>query len=99
VDVTIAYDGEEGLRMLTQDVSNLDFVILDLNLPRMSGLQILEHYRPDEGPPVVVFTGAEDKAIYQRAIELGARECVLKPLGKAAFFQAVHNIVMQYSGL
>lgn len=99
VDVTIAYDGEEGLRMLTQDAQNLDFVILDLNLPRMSGLQILEHYRRDEGPPVVVFTGADDETIRHRAIELGARECVLKPLGKVAFFQAVHNIVKRYSGL
>jgi CheY-like chemotaxis protein len=33
-DVTIAYDGEEGLRMLTQEGRKFDFVILDLQLPK-----------------------------------------------------------------
>jgi CheY-like chemotaxis protein len=96
-DVTIAYDGEDGLRMLTQEGRRFDFVILDLQLPKVTGLKILEHYNREQGPPVVVFTGSDDKTIHQRAIELGARECVTKPLGFNAFVKAVQNIVERFS--
>jgi CheY-like chemotaxis protein len=96
-DVTIAYDGAEGLRMLTQAERKFDFVILDLQLPKVNGLQILEHYRREEGPPVFVFTSSDDKTICQRAIELGARECVTKPPGFNAFVKAVQDIVERFS--
>ena len=96
-DVTIAYDGEEGLRMLTQEGAKFDFVILDLQLPKCNGMQILEHYRREDGPPVVVFTGSDNKAVCQRAIELGARECVTKPPGVNAFFKAVHDMVERFA--
>ena len=96
-DVTIAYDGEEGLRMLTEEGRKFDFVILDLQLPKVNGLQILEHYRREQGPPVVVFTSSDDKTVCQRAIELGARECVTKPLGFNAFVRAVQDMVERFS--
>jgi CheY-like chemotaxis protein len=96
-DLTIAYDGEEGLRMLTQKETRLDFVILDLQLPKVNGLQILEHYRREDGPPVVVFTGSDDKTVCRRALELGARECVTKPPGFDAFVKAVRDMVERFS--
>jgi DNA-binding response OmpR family regulator len=95
--VTIAYDGEEGLRLVTEQGGNFAFVILDLNLPKFNGLKILEHYRREEGPPVVVFTGSDDKKVCQRAIELGARECIAKPPGINAFVRAVHDMVERFS--
>jgi CheY-like chemotaxis protein len=96
-EVTIAFDGEEGLRMLTQEGAKFDFVILDLQLPKVNGLQILEHYQREQGPPVVVFTGSNDKAVCQRAIELGARECITKPPGFNPFVKAVHDMVERFS--
>lgn len=41
-DVLVAYDGEQALRFLSQFNFKPDIVLLDLNMPKFSGLQILE---------------------------------------------------------
>ena len=44
-DVTIAYDGEEALRLLASVDFRPAFIRLDLNIPRFDGVTILQQYR------------------------------------------------------
>jgi DNA-binding NarL/FixJ family response regulator len=54
-----------------------DLIILDLNVPKIPGLEILERCRPHA--PVVVFTSSSNPTEIRRATELGARAFVQKP--------------------
>jgi two-component system response regulator len=90
-DVMIAYDGEEALEMLHDDSVNADVVLLDLQMPKLSGLQVLERYRADDGPPVVVFTSSPNPNDQRKAFELGVKDYVVKPLDLDAFMQSVRE--------
>lgn len=95
-DILIAYDGEQALRMLSEFQFRPDFIILDLNLPKFSGLQILERYRAHEGPPVVVFTSSVNKVERERAFELGVREYLVKPSDLDEFMDTIRGAIERW---
>ena len=76
VKVHFAKDGTEALQTLGE--RTFDLVILDLNLPGLSGYDVLEQCDPSR-VPVVVFSVSSNEADAKRALELGAREFVHKP--------------------
>jgi two-component system, chemotaxis family, response regulator Rcp1 len=78
ITLHIAPDGMEALLMLSGRVSHPDLVILDLNIPGISGQVVLGHYHPRD-VPVVVFTSLCSEADARRSLDAGAREVVQKP--------------------
>jgi DNA-binding response OmpR family regulator len=97
-DVLIAYDGQQAMKFLTELNFKPDFIILDLNIPKFNGIQILERYRAKEGPPVVVFTSSINPTERKRAMELGAKEYIVKPSDVDAFMQAVRGALERWTG-
>lgn len=95
-DVLIAYDGEQALRLLTELEFRPDFIILDLNVPKFSGLQILERYRAKEGPPVLVLTSSVNPQDEKRAFELGAKEYLVKPTDLDTYLSTVRQAVERW---
>ncbi len=98
VALTVAEDGEKALTLLTEGEVKPDLVILDLNIPKVSGHLVLEQYHPTEKPPVVVFSSTWSKLDIDRAMALGAREVVHKPMDVQAFMDAVRGIVSRWGG-
>src|SRR3984893_6622861 len=90
VKLHFAKDGTEGLKMLGE--GTFDLVILDLNLPGLSGYDVLEQCDPGR-TPVVVFSVSSNEADAQRALELGAREFVHKPDGLEVYRHAVLKMI------
>src|ERR1700732_4340789 len=88
VRVQHAWDGSEALVMLETHVSQPDLVIMDWNMPVMSGSGVLERYHP-ENVPVVVFSSSWNEAEKRRSLPLGAREFVRKPMQLRAFEDAI----------
>jgi chemotaxis family two-component system response regulator Rcp1 len=78
VTLHVARDGVEALFKLADRKSHPALVILDLNLPAISGQDVLWHFHPVD-VPVVIFSSSSSEADVQRALELGAREFVQKP--------------------
>jgi CheY-like chemotaxis protein len=82
-DLHHASDGETALDQLRfWRGSNPNFVLLDLNLPRMSGLEVLSQLRitPQlKNVPVVIFSTSRLDADVTRAYENGANSFVVKP--------------------
>ena len=70
-------------------------VLLDLNLPDMSGTDILVRMKAD-GPlkrtPVVVLTTTDDKVEIQRCYDLGANVYITKPVNYDSFAQAIRQL-------
>jgi DNA-binding NtrC family response regulator len=78
-EVVTAGDGAEGLELIRGGGS--DVVLLDLGLPGMDGMEVLEVARTlDHPPPVVVITARDDMRSTVRAIQLGAYDYLVKPL-------------------
>lgn len=79
--VTVAEDGLAALERM--DEVRPDVVLLDLEMPRMDGFEVLRRLRSDaayERLPIIVATGREDVAAVDRAFEEGATSFVVKPI-------------------
>jgi CheY-like chemotaxis protein len=89
-ELRVAPDGQEVLEALTgvsPNVGELKLIILDLNLPRHDGIEILERLR-DTGLghiPVVVLTSSDSQRDRDLAIQLGAVRFLRKPSGLEQF--------------
>ena len=90
VNFHFAKDGPEGLSMMSE--KKFDLVILDLNLPGLSGYDVLEQCDPSR-VPIVVFSVSSNQADADRALELGAREFVHKPSGLEVYKHAVLKMI------
>lgn len=80
--VQMLSDGEELLAALTQTKPLPDLVLLDLNMPRMGGLEALKHIREDrayDGMPIVILTTSDSDADRQQARALRATDYLVKP--------------------
>lgn len=73
-----AQNGEEALKILSQE--HIDLVLLDLKLPGMGGLEILERLKQiDENIDVIVITAVNDVSSAVKSIKLGAYDYFTKP--------------------
>src|SRR5579864_4383437 len=98
VHLHIARDGEQALQMLQEPDYEPDLIILDLNIPKLSGYAVLASYPATKTTPVVVFSASENESDVDRAFSLGAREFVHKPLDLDEYKSAVSGMVQKWTG-
>lgn len=75
-------------------------ILLDLNLPDMSGIDILEQIKNNEHSkclPVVVLTTTDDEREIQKCYDLGANVYITKPVDYEGFATAIRNLGMFFS--
>ena len=96
VHLHIARDGEQALQILTEPGLELDLIILDLNIPRISGHTVLSLYHPKK-TPVVVFTASENQADMDRAFSLGADAYVHKPMDLDLYKTTVCSMIQKWT--
>lgn len=81
VEVHEAYNGMEGLRMIERELP--DFVLLDVNMPVLDGLEVLTAIRSDKNfanLPVIVLTSVKTQSVFKELMELGVTDYILKPI-------------------
>jgi CheY-like chemotaxis protein len=87
---SFAYSGEEALEYLHGHASEVVLILSDINMPGMSGLELLRQIRqeysapPPAPPQVMMITAYGDEASRQQALELGANDFLAKPVDFAA---------------
>ncbi len=94
VELIVARDGLEGLELLTKRNGGVrpDLVLLDLNLPRMDGRELLEHIKSDSElrrMPVIILTSSNAPQDVVRAYDLHANCYLVKPPD----FVGIENVV------
>jgi len=100
LDLIVAEDGIEALRYLRrdapyEDARRPDLVLLDLNMPRKGGLEVLSELRRDPelfAIPVVMLTCSEAETDVAHAYHLRASSTVQKPLSLPAFIQILQDL-------
>jgi DNA-binding response OmpR family regulator len=95
-DLLIAYDGEQALRLLIELGFKPDLIFLDLSVPKLDSWEFLVYVCKKQGPPVIVLTASADPANHQRAIESGAREYIVKPMGMDNFLKVVRDALERW---
>jgi CheY-like chemotaxis protein len=98
--LNVAHDGQEGLDYLYrrgkyQDAVRPDLILLDLNLPKYDGRQLLEKIKSDADLcriPVVVLTTSSAEEDIVRSYNLHANAYVTKPVDLDQFISAVRQI-------
>jgi two-component system chemotaxis response regulator CheY len=89
-----AGDGVEGLQVL--DKGGVSMVICDVNMPRMSGLDMLEKLKADPRHamiPVVMLTTEGHPGLVERAKKAGAKGWIVKPFKAELMLAAVGKLV------
>ena len=96
-EVIVAKDGIEALDYLFGDnaTSVPAVILLDLKLPKIDGLEVLERLRKDERTkfaPVVVLTSSKEEQDLVRSYKLGANSYIRKPVDFIQFSDAVRQL-------
>jgi two-component system response regulator len=106
-EVVVAHDGAEALDWIFargvyagRDASILpQVVLLDLNLPKVSGLEVLKAVRDDPRTkrlPIVVLTSSKEEQDVIAGYDLGANSYVRKPVDFVAFTEAMRHLGMYW---
>ncbi|MEO9893042.1 response regulator [Aurantibacter sp.] len=82
-NITEAKNGEEAINILKSDADLPDIILLDLNMPKMSGIEFLQILKNDDVMkylPTIVLTTSENRADLLECYKIGIAGYVLKPL-------------------
>jgi two-component system chemotaxis response regulator CheY len=92
LDLVEAENGVEALRILAE--RSFDLILLDINMPVMSGFTLLEELqaRGNETPVIVVTTEDAQEDI-DRALALGAAAYVMKPVTGPVLVDAIRQVI------
>ena len=93
-DVSEAGDGAAALDRVRSD--SPDLVILDLNLPRMSGVEVFRQLRASGDIPVIMLTARVDEVDRVVGLELGADDYVGKPFSPREVVARVKTVLRRY---
>ena len=82
-EFAFAFSGEEALKYLEEHIHEAVLILSDINMPGMSGLELLKEIKENhkEPPPVVMMiTAYGDESNYNSAMKLGADDFLTKPV-------------------
>lgn len=105
--IHIVTDGVEAMAFLRKETPNYrgvatpDLVLLDLNMPRMTGREVLAAMQAEKGLsgiPVVVLTTSDVERDVLQAYKLGAAGFVTKPVDIEQLYEAIHAIQNYWFG-
>lgn len=97
-------NGEEALDFIfaqnnyerkRKNARTLRMILLDINMPKVSGVEVLEKLKGDERTkeiPVVMLTSSKESTDIQKCYKLGANSYIAKPVRFDAFAHAIKNI-------
>jgi Response regulator containing CheY-like receiver, AAA-type ATPase, and DNA-binding domains len=92
--VSLAYDGEEALNFIMNE-PQLDLVLLDLMMPKLSGLDVLKKIREQDrfkSLPCIILTAGGDAKHERDALQLGATEFLTKPFSPKKLYALIARL-------
>jgi DNA-binding response OmpR family regulator len=92
--VSLTYDGQEALEFINGD-DRIDLAVLDLMMPKLSGLDVLRQVREQEkfkSLPCIILTAGGDAKHERDALALGATEFLTKPFSPKKLYALVARL-------
>ena len=85
----------KGLYAMRNFSEKPKLILVDLKMPKVSGIQVLERVKSDpdfKSIPVVILTSSQEDPDIARCYSLGANSYIVKPLDSNKFFNSIHEI-------
>ncbi|MFF1635494.1 response regulator [Leifsonia sp. NPDC058248] len=95
-DVTLARNGKEALTAVVN--AHPDLVVLDLGMPQLSGVQVIEAIRGWNTVPILVVSGRTDSADKVGALDAGADDYVIKPFSADELLARIRALTRRSGG-
>uniref|UniRef100_UPI00404748D2 response regulator n=1 Tax=Aliarcobacter sp. TaxID=2321116 RepID=UPI00404748D2 len=93
--VHIAKDGKEGLRTYLENQDHIDLILTDVNMPKLSGIEMIKKVRGiDIKIPVIFITAFSDNDFLAEAIKLRVREYIVKPVEVSHLLKLMNDIAL-----
>jgi two-component system alkaline phosphatase synthesis response regulator PhoP len=92
--VTLAFDGQEAVDVLDHE-DDLDLVVLDLMMPRLSGLDVLDRIRSSKkwkDLPCIILTAAGQEEYEREARKSGATDFITKPFSPKKLYALIAEL-------
>lgn len=89
--IIVARDGKEAIDIINEE-EKIDVILLDLNLPQISGIEVLRHIRTFDSKrsvPVVILSSSREQMDIHLSYQLGANSYVRKPINFNEFSNTV----------
>jgi chemosensory pili system protein ChpA (sensor histidine kinase/response regulator) len=93
--VTVAKDGVEAVALLEQQ--SPDFLILDIEMPRMDGFEVVAHIRNHprlKDTPIIMVTSRSGEKHRERAFKLGVNDYLIKPYQQDGMMNAIRRLLV-----
>ena len=90
-----AYDGEEALRLVEE--RQPDLMILDLMMPRMSGIDVCRTIRLTKTMPIIMLTAKSEEIDRILGLELGADDYIVKPFSPREVLARIKAVLRRFS--
>ena len=97
-EIDTAVDGIDALEKIEQNDEGYDFFVVDINMPRMDGFELISNIRNKfdyMSTPIMVLTTERGKDMKQKGREAGATSWIVKPFEKDKFIQGIH-LTLEY---
>ncbi|MGP1414733.1 MAG: response regulator [Treponema sp.] len=92
--VGVAGDGFEGVQKYKELCPNVDLVTMDITMPKMDGITALEQIMEfDKNARVVMITALGKEELVKKAILMGAKNYIIKPLDRKSVLERVATIL------
>lgn len=85
------HDGSEALRGLTQNPP--DLAVFDIKMPRMDGMELLQHLRKTSDLPVIFLTSKDDESDELLGLRMGADDYITKPFSQRLLLERIRAIL------
>ncbi|AZQ58646.1 response regulator [Maribacter sp. MJ134] len=99
-NIVKATNGEEALALLKSGNKLPDIILLDLNMPRMSGTEFLEILKADDilkYLPTIILTTSENRADLLKCYQIGVAGYIIKPLKYADYESKMKKVLAYWS--
>lgn len=94
-EVLCAFDGQEGFELFQE--TRPDLIVLDLMIPKMSGMELLKSVRLKSKTPLLILTAKKDEVDRVLGLEMGADDYVTKPFSVRELCARVKSILRRSS--
>jgi DNA-binding response OmpR family regulator len=95
-EVVTSNDGRKAISIFEQEIP--DFVVLDLNLPGMDGLEVCRAIRKQSSVPILMLTARTEEADKLIGLEIGADDYIVKPFSPREIVARIRTIFRRTNG-
>jgi len=95
-EVLVASNGEEAIEVFEKNKSAIDIILSDINMPKLSGLNMSKAILKDNDIPIILTTAHSEKDLILEALDIGVKKYSTKPTTLNTVVQNIEEVVTQH---